>query len=117
MQLGGDEDIPPPENSGVQSAGQAILSGFSAPKAPRYSGFSMADCRAFALKYNEYVRECNQASDALGYRIVARPVRTCIEARSKQFAAQMQGDDVTDGHGSRTSSTRWSTRAPTTGIW
>jgi hypothetical protein len=84
----------------VQGAGQAILSGFSAPKAPRYSGFSIADRRAFALKYNEYVHECNQASDALGYRIVARPVGTGIEARSKQFAAQMhlgaRVDDVTD---------------------
>jgi hypothetical protein len=61
----------------------------------------MADRRAFALKYNEYVRECQQASDALGYRIVARPVGTCIEARSKQFAAQMhlgaKVDDVTNG--------------------
>jgi hypothetical protein len=61
----------------------------------------MADRRAFALKYNECVRECNQASDALGYRIVARPVGTCIEARSKQFAAQMHMgawvDDVSDG--------------------
>ncbi len=85
----------------MHSAGQTILSGFSAPKAPRYSGFSMADRRAFALKYNEYVRKCNQASDALGYRMVARPVGTCIEARSKQFAAQMhlgaRVDDVTDG--------------------
>ncbi len=61
----------------------------------------MADRRAFALKKNEYVRECNQASDALGYRIVARPAGTCIEARSKQVAAQMylgaRVDDVTDG--------------------
>jgi hypothetical protein len=61
----------------------------------------MADRRAFALKYNEYVRECNQASDALGYRRVARPVGTCIETRSKQFAVQMhlgaRVDDVTDG--------------------
>jgi hypothetical protein len=61
----------------------------------------MADRRAFALKYNEYVRECQQASDALGYRIVARPVGTCIEARSKQFAAQMhlgaKVDEVANG--------------------
>jgi hypothetical protein len=81
--------------------GQTLLSGFSAPKAPRYAGFSMADRRAFALKYNEYVRECQQSSDALGYRIVARPVGTCIEARSKQFAAQMhlgaKVDEVTNG--------------------
>jgi hypothetical protein len=49
----GDEDIPPTRNPGMQIAGQAILSGFS--------GFSMAERRAFALKYNEYVRKCNQA--------------------------------------------------------
>ncbi len=39
--------------------------------------------------------------DALGYRIVVRPVGTCIEARSKQLAAQMHLSarvvDVTDG--------------------
>jgi hypothetical protein len=73
----------------------------------------MADRRAFALKYNEYVRECNQASDALGYRIEARPVGTCIEARSKQFAAQMhlgaRVDDVTDG--------QWAAYFVDTWIW
>jgi hypothetical protein len=39
--------------------------------------------------------------DALGYRIVARPVGTCIEAWSKQCSAQMhlgdKVDEVTNG--------------------
>jgi hypothetical protein len=83
VRLGGDEESPPPQNLGVQSVRRVLLSGYSAPKAPRYSGFSLADHRAFAHKYNEYVRECQHASDTLGYRIVARPVGTCIEARSK----------------------------------
>ncbi len=116
---GGDEDSPPPQNLGGQSAGKMLLSGFSAPKAPRYSGFSMADHHAFALKYNEYVRECQQASDALGNRIMARPVGACIKARTKPFASQMhlgaKVDDVTNGQRGPTLSTPWSTRAPTMG--
>ena len=65
------------------------LSGYSAPKAPRYAGFSVSERRVFALKYAEYMRECAEAGLSLGVRIGVRSIGSCIEARAKLFAASM----------------------------
>ena len=65
------------------------LSGYSAPKAPRYAGFSVSERRVFALKYTEYMRECAEAGLSLGVRIGVRSIGSCIEARAKLFAASM----------------------------
>ncbi|CAK4071164.1 unnamed protein product [Aphanomyces euteiches] len=66
-----------------------LLSGFSAPKAPRYSGYSIDARRNFAAQYQEYVRECASAAASIGMRIGIRSIGSCIEAKSKLFAATM----------------------------
>jgi hypothetical protein len=59
-----------------KSVGLMLWSGFSAPIAPRDSGFSVVAYNTFALKCNRYVRECQQASDAHRYRIAGHPTES-----------------------------------------
>ncbi|ETV89793.1 hypothetical protein H310_15377, partial [Aphanomyces invadans] len=66
-----------------------LLSGFAAPKAPRYTGHSVDHRKTFAKQYHEYCNECAQAALALGTKIGIRPIGTCIDAKAKQFAAMM----------------------------
>ncbi|CAK4458960.1 unnamed protein product, partial [Aphanomyces euteiches] len=44
-----------------------LLSGFSAPKAPRYVGYTLDARRQFAKQYYEYCNECAQAALSLDY--------------------------------------------------
>ena len=79
----------------VPTPSPTLLSGFSAPKAPRYSGSTLDARKAFASQYHEYVSDCAQVALATGCRIGIRPIGTCIEAKAKRFAAEMHmGKDV-----------------------
>ncbi|RHY13754.1 hypothetical protein DYB32_010900 [Aphanomyces invadans] len=72
-----------------------LLSGFAAPKPPRYTGYSLEARRMFAKQYYEYCNECAQAAVSLGTKIGIRPIGTCIEAKAKSFAAMIHfGKDV-----------------------
>ncbi|KAG9399711.1 hypothetical protein AC1031_011589 [Aphanomyces cochlioides] len=66
-----------------------LLSGFSAPKAPRYVGYTLDARRQFAKQYYEYCNECAQAALSLGTRIGIRPIGSCLDAKAKRFAAMM----------------------------
>ncbi|RHY22490.1 hypothetical protein DYB32_009490 [Aphanomyces invadans] len=72
-----------------------LLSGFAAPKALRYTGYSLEVRRMFAKQYYEYCNECAEATVSLVTKIGIRPIGTCIEAKAKSFAAMMHfGTDV-----------------------
>ncbi|KAG9404252.1 hypothetical protein AC1031_005797 [Aphanomyces cochlioides] len=74
-------------NNQPPRANSTLLSGFAAPKPPRYTGYSsLPERKAFARAYFEYCNECAEAATQLGTRIGIRPIGTCIEAKAKDFA-------------------------------
>ncbi|KAG9405662.1 hypothetical protein AC1031_003570 [Aphanomyces cochlioides] len=73
-----------------------MLSGFSAPKAPRYTGYTIEARRTFARQYVEYMNECAHVAVSIGIKIGIRPIRTCIDAKAKQFAAIMHLNKAPD---------------------
>ncbi|KAF0722658.1 hypothetical protein Ae201684P_004375 [Aphanomyces euteiches] len=84
--------------SGTSQTGSAVpmLSGFPAPKAPRYTGYTIEARRTFARQYVEYMNECAQVAVSIGIKIGIRPIRTCIDAKAKQFAAMMHLNKAPD---------------------
>jgi hypothetical protein len=68
--------------------GATLLSGFSAPQAPKYSGYTMEARKTFSLEYAEYMRAVADASASTGMKIQARPISTCIEGSAKAFVAK-----------------------------
>ncbi|CAK4870960.1 unnamed protein product, partial [Aphanomyces euteiches] len=85
---------------GFQAPGGILLSGYSAPKAPKYNGYTLDARRAFALDYMEYIRSVREVSNDTQTPIACRPIGTCMEAQAKLFAAefhiQKPVDDITD---------------------
>ncbi|KAG9414560.1 hypothetical protein AC1031_007967 [Aphanomyces cochlioides] len=73
-----------------------MLSGFSAPKAPRYTGYTIEARRTFGRQYVEYMNECAHVAVSIGIKIGIRPIRTCIDAKAKQFAAMMHLNKAPD---------------------
>ncbi|KAH9185693.1 hypothetical protein AeNC1_012332 [Aphanomyces euteiches] len=65
-----------------------LLSGFSAPKPPKFNGSSLDNRRAFALEYMEYVRAVMDVSGSTGMQIQLRPISTCIDGSVKEFVAE-----------------------------
>ena len=70
--------MPPPFSEWVFRSQGVSVRGIFRVRAPR-----------ICSKYEEYVRECAAAGLSLGVRIGVRPIGSCIEARSKLFAASM----------------------------
>ncbi|ETV90176.1 hypothetical protein H310_14992, partial [Aphanomyces invadans] len=77
-----------------------LLSGFAAPEAPTFTGYSMAARKVFAYQFAEYARAVAVVSASTNTTIQCRPIGTCIEAKSKLWIAkyhmQKPLDQITD---------------------